>query len=219
MRAACKRLRASRQITRTGGGAASGHLGGDMQPRIKRPQRNLFIIMSVMVMAYLLAIRLPAQITVYLGAAVLAASAVLMIWGRDFLMARYRARQRRHREALERYQRFETKLLAVPWSKLAVVLYLSLYSFDGVAICRNHIAQSLIHMEDLDGAEQWSRRALQRDPLYALPYLNLGVVAAMRGDKERAAREFGRAVQLGFDLQGAQRLFRRVTEHTNENPG
>lgn len=190
-----------------------------MQPRIKRPQRNLFIIMSVMVMVYLLAIRLPPQITAYLGAAVLAVSAVLMIWGRDLLMGRYRARQRRWREALERYQRFEAKLLAVSWSKLAVVLYLSLYSFDGVAICRNHIAQSLIHMEDLDGAEQWSRRALQRDPMYALPYLNLGVVAAMRGDKQRAAREFRRAVQLGFDPQAAERLFRRVTERAQENLG
>lgn len=186
---------------------------------MKRPQRNLFIIMSVMVMAYLLAIRLPGEIALYLGAAALIVLAVLAIWARDWLMGRYRMRQRRWQEAVERYQSFEAKLLSVPWGKLAVVLYLSLYSFDGVAICRNSIAQSLINMQDLDGAEQWLRRALQRDPLYAVPYLNLGVVAAMRGNKERAAREFGRAVQLGFDPQGAQRLFRRVTAGLDENNG
>jgi tetratricopeptide (TPR) repeat protein len=190
-----------------------------MQPRIKRPQRNLFIIMSVMMMAYLLGTRLPGEVTLYLGAAVLAVAAVMVIWGRDFLVGRYRTRQRRWQEAAERYQKFEAKLLAVPLGKLAVVLYLSLYSFDGVAICRNNIAQSLMNMQDLDGAEQWLRRALQRDPLYALPYLNLGVVAAMRGDKERAAREFGRAVQLGFDPEGAQRLFRQVTARINESLG
>jgi len=190
-----------------------------MQSRLKRPQRNLFIIMSVLAMVYLLATRLPREVTLYLGAAVLVVAAVLAVWARDFLVGRYRMRQRRWREAAERYQRFEAKLLAVSWGKLAVVLYLSFYSFDGVAICRNNIGQSLMNMQDLDGAEQWLRRALQRDPLYAVPYLNLGVVAALRGDKERAVREFGRAVQLGFDPQGAQRLFRQVTARINENTG
>ena len=190
-----------------------------MQSRLKRPQRNLFIIMSVLAMVYLLATRLPGEVTLYLGAAVLVVAAVLAIWARDFLVGRYRTRQRRWREAAERFQRFEVKLLAVPWGKLAVVLYLSLYSFDGVAICRNNIGQSLMNMQDLEGAEQWLRRALQRDPLYAVPYLNLGVVAALRGDKERAVREFGRAVQLGFDPHGAQRLFRQVTARMNENTG
>lgn len=190
-----------------------------MQSRMKRPQRNLCIIMSVLAMVYLLAARLPGEITLYLGAAALALAAILAIWGRDFLMGRYRTRQHRWREAAERYQKFEAKLLAVPWGKLAVVLYLSLYSFDGVAICRNHIGQSLMNMQDLDGAEQWLRRALHRDPLYPEPYLNLGVLAVLRGDKERAAREFGRAVQLGFNPQGAQRLFRQATERAKENLG
>jgi tetratricopeptide (TPR) repeat protein len=187
--------------------------------RMKRPQRNLFIIMSVMVMAYLLATRLPGVVVLYLGAVCLAAALVLLIWARDFCVGRYRSRQRRWREAAERYQKFEAKLLSVRWGQLAIVLFMSLYSFDGVAICRNNIAQSLMQLQDLDGAEQWLRRALQRDPLYAVPYLNLGVVAAMRGDKERAAREFGRAVQLGFDAEGAQRLFRQVTARFNQTTG
>ena len=186
---------------------------------MKRPQRNLFIIMSLMVMIYLLATRLPGIVVLYLGAIVLALTLVFMLWSRDFLIGRYRSRQRRWQEAAERYQKFEAKLLEVRWTQWVAVLFLSLYTFDGVAICRNNIAQSLMNLRELDTAEQWLRRALQRDPLYALPYLNLGVVAALRGDKERAVREFGRAVQLGYSPEGAQRLFRQVAARINENAG
>ena len=186
---------------------------------MKRPQRNLFIIMSLMVMIYLLATRLPGIAVLYLGATLLAAVVPFMLWSRDFLIGRYRSRQRRWQEAADRYQKFEAKLLQVRWTGLAAVLFLSLYTFDGVAICRNNIAQSLMNLRELDTAEQWLRRALQRDPLYALPYVNLGVVAAMRGDKERAVREFGRAVQLGYSPEGAQRLFRQTVARFNQDVG
>jgi tetratricopeptide (TPR) repeat protein len=186
---------------------------------MKRPQRNLFIIMSLMVILYLLATRLPGTIVLYLGAVVLAIIAPCMLWSRDFFIGRYRSRQRRWQEAAELYQKFEAKLLAVRWTQWVAVVFISLYTFDGIAMCRNHIAQSLMNLRELDTAEQWLRRALQRDPLYALPYLNLGVVAALRGDKERAAREFGRAVQLGYSPEGAQRLFRQVVSRINEKTG
>jgi hypothetical protein len=41
----------------------------------------------------------------------------------------------------------------------------------------------------------------------------------LRGDKARAAREFGRAVQLGFDAEGAQRLYRRVLAEVDQVSG
>jgi tetratricopeptide (TPR) repeat protein len=186
---------------------------------MKRPQRNLFIIMSLMVMVYLLGTRLPGSVVLYLGIIGLAVVVLLLLWSRDFLIGRYRTRQRRWQEAAERYQKFEARLLNVRWTGLAAVLFLSLYTFDGVAICRNNIAHSLMNLRELDAAEQWLRRALQRDPLYALPYLNLGVVAVLRGDKERAVREFGRAVQLGYSPEGAQRLFRQIVARINETSG
>src|SRR5688572_7331650 len=52
------------------------------QPCMKRPQRNLFIIMSVLAIAYLLATRLPGIVVMYLGAALLALAALLAVWGR-----------------------------------------------------------------------------------------------------------------------------------------
>jgi len=172
---------------------------------MKRPQRNLFIIMSVLMAVYLIATRLPFPIVAWLlGASLLA-------------IGRQLTRQRKWQEAAKRYQRFETKLLAAPWRKLAIVLYFGIYTFDGVALARNNVAQSLINLGDLDGAEQWLRRALQRDPMYAVPYLNLGVVAALRGDQARAAREMGKAVQLGFNPQDAQRLLRRTLANASES--
>jgi tetratricopeptide (TPR) repeat protein len=177
---------------------------------MKRPQRNLFIIMSVMMAVYLIGTRLPFAIVTWLLVASLLVGAALCIWGRDFFVGRQCTRQRKWQEAAKRYQRFETKLLAAPWRKLAIVLYFGIYTFDGVALARNHVAQSLINLGDLDGAEQWLRRALQSDPMYALPYLNLGVVAALRGDQARAAREMGKAVQLGFNPDDAHRLLRRT---------
>jgi tetratricopeptide (TPR) repeat protein len=175
--------------------------------------------MSVMLAVYLIATRLPFAIVAWPLAATLLAIAGLCIWGRDFYLGRHCTRQRKWQEAAERYQRFETKLLATPWRKLAIGLQFGIYTFDGVALARNNVAQSLINLGDLDGAEQWLRRALQRDPMYAVPYLNLGVIAALRGDQVRAAREIGKAVQLGFNPHGAQRLLRRVLASANESIG
>jgi tetratricopeptide (TPR) repeat protein len=187
-------------------------------PPIKRPQRNLFVIMSVMMAVYLIVIRLPFEIVTWMLAACLVGFAALSIWGRDFLIGGRCSRQRRWQEAAERYKKFEAKLLAAPWRNLAIVLYFGIYTFDGVAIARNHVGQSLINLGDLDGAEQWLRRAMQRDPLYALPYLNLGVVAALRGDQQRATRQIGKAVQLGFNADDAQRLLRRLLANGGQPP-
>lgn len=183
---------------------------------MQRPQRNLFIIMSVMMAVYLIATRLPFAVVGWMLAASLVIVAALCIWGRDLFLGRQYTRQRKWQEALKRYQRFESKLLAAPWRSLAIILYFGIYTFDGVAIARNEVAQSLIQLGDLDGAEQWLRRALQRDPMYAMPYLNLGVVAALRGDGARAAREMGKAVKLGVNAEDAHRLLRRALASASE---
>jgi hypothetical protein len=60
---------------------------------------------------------------------------------------------------------------------------------------------------------------LQRDPLYPLPYLNLGVIAAMRDQPELAEREMRKAVQLGYSPTGAQKLLRSVLAAANTGIG
>lgn len=177
---------------------------------MKRPQRYLFIIMTALVAVYLLLTRLPPTAAMGLLVVLALYVLVLVVWGRDLLFARRNAKRREWAKALQRFERFEKKLVRARWHRLAVVLYPSIYSMDGVAITRNHIAQVLINVGDLDRAVQWLRSALQRDPLYAVPYVNLSLVAARRRDEANARREMTRAVQLGFDPAAAQRILHRA---------
>lgn len=186
---------------------------------MKRTQRNLFIIMAAMVAFYSIVTRLPWQAVLSVASAVLIVFIAMVIWGRDFFAGRRHTRRREWGRAAESYQRFEQKLLKARWRRATVVLYLGIYSFDGVAIARNNIAQSFMNAGDLDKAVAWLRSALLRDPLYAVPYVNLSVIAAMRRDEATARREMSKAVHLGYSSVGAQRILRRALAKANENLG
>ena len=183
---------------------------------MKRTQRNLLIILSTAAVIWILLQQLHGAWVLWTAGAILAFGLVLSVWARDFLIGRYRNSRRDWRKAIESYRRFEKKLLANRWSSLLVPIYLSIYTFDGVAIARNNIAQAFINLGELDEAGGWLRSALQRDPLYATPYINLGIIAAMRKDGAKAQREFQRAVDLGYSPTGAQQLLRRVLAKMNE---
>jgi hypothetical protein len=177
---------------------------------MKRPQRYLFIIMTVMVAAYLLLTRLPGEASLALLAALLLFFAVIAILVRDWFIGRRHAKRRHWVKAIDHYQRLEKSLLVARWHRFAVTLYPSIYSLDSVAIVRNTIGQCFVQAEDFDQAVKWLRSALQRDPLYAVPYVNLSVIAAIRKDETNARREMTRAVQLGFNPVTAQRILHRA---------
>lgn len=186
---------------------------------MKRTQRNLFIIMAAMVAFYSIVTRLPWQAALAAAGAVLVVFIVMVIWARDFFIGRRHARRREWAKAVERHQRFEQKLLKARWRRATVVLYLGIYTFDGVAIARNNIGQALMNAGELDKAVAWLRSALLRDPLYAVPYVNLSVIAAMRGDESAARREMSKAVHLGYSPAGAQRILRRALAKAQEGSG
>lgn len=186
---------------------------------MKRPQRYFFIIMTVMVAVYLLLTRLPPLAAMALLCALVLFAAVIVVWARDYLLARRHSKRREWSKAIARYERFQTKLLAARWPRVSVVLHPGIYSLDGVAIARNHIAQNFIAAEDLDQAVKWLRAALQRDPLYPVPYVNLSVIAAMRRDEANAKREMTKAVQLGFNPTAAERILRRALAAANAAMG
>jgi tetratricopeptide (TPR) repeat protein len=179
---------------------------------MKRSQRNLFIIMAAMVAFYSIVTRLPWQAALAVSGAALVGFVALAVWGRDYFVARRHARKRNWPLAIERFQRFEHKALKAPWRRLAIVLSLNVYTFDVPAIARNEIAQAFINANDLEQASTWLRSALQRDPQYAAPYVNLAVIAALRSDAAAALREMSKAVQLGYNVQAAQRILRRALE-------
>jgi tetratricopeptide (TPR) repeat protein len=179
---------------------------------VKRTHRNLFIIMASTVVFYSIVTRLPWQAAMALLGAVLLTACALALWARDLFIARYQMRRRRWMAAIARYKTFERRLLYAPWRALSVVFYLGVYTFDGVAIVRNNIAQALIAAGELDQAVKFLRLALQRDPQYAAPYVNLGVIAAMCGDEQSARREMSKAVHLGYPPARAQEILRRALD-------
>jgi len=177
---------------------------------MKRPQRNLFVILSALAVLWLVLLRVPWLATLWLLVALFVFALGLAIYARDFLVGRFRMRRRDWRKAIESFTKFEKKLGETGLGFVLTPIYLSIYSFDGVAIARNNIGRSLFELKEFDDAERWLRSALQRDPLYALPYTHLGTIAAFRGDAKTAEREFRRAVELGFSPIVAQTLLRRA---------
>jgi tetratricopeptide (TPR) repeat protein len=177
---------------------------------MQRTLRNLFIIMAAMAVFYSIMTRLPWQAALAVAAAALTACIAIAIWGRDYVLARRHARRREWTRAVERYERFEQKLHRTPWPRATVILYLSIYTFDGIAVARNNIGHCWMNAGELDRAVAWLRSALQRDPQYPTPYVHLGVIAAMRRDEATARREMSKAVQLGYSAAGAQRILRRA---------
>ena len=186
---------------------------------MKRPQRNLSVILSALAVLWLVGLRLPPIASLWLAVALFVFGFGLVLYARDFLIGRYRTSKLDWRKAIESYSRFEKKLLASRWSGVLIPIHLSLYTFDGVAIARNNIAQSFMNLKELDEAVRWLRSALQRDPLYAIPYVNLGTIAALRDDEQTAKLEFRRAVELGFSPARAQALLRRALAKANTAAG
>jgi len=177
---------------------------------VKRTQRNLLMILSTAAVIWILLQQLHGRVALWTLGSIVLLSLVLLVWGRDFLLGRYHSGRRQWREAVASYGRFEKRLMRNRWSQLLAPIYLGIYSFDGVAIARNNIAQALMNLDELDEAGRWLYSALQRDPLYATPYINLGIIAAMRKDGAKAQRELQRAVDLGYSPTGAQRVLRAV---------
>ena len=177
---------------------------------MKLPQRNLFVILSALAVLWLVLLRVPWLATLWLIVALFVFAFGLAFYARDFLVGRFRMRRRDWRKAIESFAKFEKKLGETGLGFVLMPIYLSIYSVDGIAIARNNIGRSLLELKEFNDAERWLRSALQRDPLYALPYTNLGTIAALRADAKTAEREFRRAVELGFNPIAAQTLLRRA---------
>jgi tetratricopeptide (TPR) repeat protein len=186
---------------------------------VTRPQRNFLLILSPVAILWPFVRTVPWSAGRWLALAVLLLALVLLVLGRDFLIGRYRMRKRQWHSAIDRFRRFERKLENATLGALLVPLYLSLYTFDGIAVTRNNIALALMNLGQLDEAEGWLRAALRRDPLYAMAYVNLGTIAALRRDEVAARRQFQRAVDLGYSATGAQLLLRKALARANEAAG
>jgi hypothetical protein len=161
-----------------------------------RPARNRLLLVTLC-LAFIATGR---WIGVYLGIAVLLAALASFFTAREFFAARSAMRSQRWVDALTGFQRFEASSGSRgPLSWLAM----SLYSFDPVAIARN--MSGVVHLENgkLDLAEAAFKSSLQKDPGYAVPHLNLAVVAARRKDRAAMDVHLAEAARLGLTSKRA----------------
>src|SRR5262249_3936005 len=154
----------------------------------RQPMKRVHVIAAVKVAIVVVAVvgfsalSMPGKLWALLGLALV--FAVVVILGRETLVGRYHIRQREWRAAIAHLLRFERSLLSGPLPRARTLLYMSIYTLDGVAVVRNNLGFCHLNLRDFDEAERWLNRALERDSGYALPHVNLGVLASMRGDRD-----------------------------------
>ncbi|HEY6640774.1 tetratricopeptide repeat protein [Povalibacter sp.] len=182
---------------------------------LKRPQRYLLMILSSAAVTWTVLRLMPLTTALWLGLVFVIGALILAVWARHLLMGRVRARRRRWALAIESYQRFEKMLLTQRLSRWLTPVHIGIYTLDGVARTRNLIGEALMELRRPEEAEGWFRAALQRDPLYPVPYTNLGTIVALRGQDAEARRHFQKAVALGFSPVAAERLFQRARQRAH----
>jgi hypothetical protein len=167
-----------------------------------RPARNRLLLLALCAVC----IALGSVAGVPLFITLLVAAAVSYITARDVFAARRAIRQRRWVDALMSLQKFEAK----PPPRPLCWLTMSTYSFEPVAIARN--LSGIVHLENnnLDLAQAAFQSALAKDPLYAVPQLNLAVVAARRKDTAAMERHLAEAKRLGLSGKKAHARVRAL---------
>src|SRR5687767_3628196 len=99
---------------------------------MKRPQRNLFAILSALAVLWLVLIRVPGLAALWLIVALFVFWLGLSLYARDFFIGRYRSSRRQWREAIASYSKFEKRLGETRLGFVLIPIYLSIYSFDGI---------------------------------------------------------------------------------------
>lgn len=107
-----------------------------------------------------------------------------------------------------------------PWRKYALWLSWSMYTPNLEAMLINNIATAYLAQGQNEEAEKNWKAALELDPLYPLPFANLAVVAALRGDVELSQMMLHSASELGYTGEAldkvahqAQSILARVEAH------
>ena len=175
-----------------------------------RPARNRLLFAGFWALCLVLGNLPPDTIRLPFVALIFALAGASFVVSRQFFAGRRHLKKKRWVEALTAFQTFEHELNASPWKRRFSFLASGIYSSDPVAIARNNVG--VIHLENskLDLAEGAFRSALERDAGYAVPHLNLAVVAAKRGDAAAVEQRLAEAQRLGLSDKKAHAKVRAV---------
>ncbi len=163
-----------------------------------RPARNRLLFAAFWVACLILGNVLPAMLRLPFVALILGAAGFSYFVAHEFFAGRRALRKKRWMDAIASFQSFEQELQRSEWKRRLSFLAAGIYTSDPVAIARSNIG--VVHLENgkLELAEAAFRSALERDKDYAVPHLNLAVVATKRGDKATMETELAEAQRLGL---------------------
>ena len=162
-----------------------------------RPARNRLMVAVFVVVAFFAAPRVPNAL---LWAATAVATPLLLaaLWATlPFQRARGFLRKQQYEEAATELAAFESSLTA-GWKRVLASMAVGLYTSNPVAASRNTLGAVRLEQGRRDDALTHFTAALEHDALYAVPWGNLAVLAAMRGDAAAAEEARLKAATLGF---------------------
>lgn len=186
---------------------------------MKRPTRVL-LVATVSFITFLCVLQgLRREVAVIVVIVLLVIVALVIAWGHDFYRGRSFLRRRQWARGLRHFERYERQLSSSRFPRLMNSLHLSMYTSDGLALALNNIAVCRMNLKETAAATQALKLALARDARYAVPHVNLAVIAAMAGDEATAHEELAEAARLGYAEKGAQLVVRRALAAANARLG
>lgn len=163
-----------------------------------RPARARLVVVAVVVAVLLLGPRVPEPWPWLIALAGFAFIAVA-VWVVDPLRrARAALAERRFDDAAADLAAFEVALTASAWRRAVAGFAVGFYSGNALAVSRGTLGAVRLEQGRLEDAQTHLSRALELDPAYGVPWANLALLRATRGDADGAEAARLRAQQLGF---------------------
>lgn len=163
-----------------------------------RPARNRLVVVVFIGMVFFASTRLHDAV-LWGATAVATLLVVLALWvSWPFHRARALLRKRQYESAATELAAFETSLSKTGWKRALSGLTVGLYTSNALAAARNTLGAARLEQNLLDEAQTHFRASLQHDPGYGVPWGNLAVLAAMRGEADAAEDARLKAFALGF---------------------
>lgn len=117
---------------------------------------------------------------------------------RDFIAGRRLLLQGDAENALPHFQAFLEKVRGSSALRHLVWLMWPVHTTSLEAMTLNNLGSAAMSLGDMERSEAWLREAVRVDRRYSVPYYNLSLLAAHRGDAPEAERLLVEARRLGF---------------------
>lgn len=163
-----------------------------------RVLRNRLLIAAFVLVSVLGGPRLSSAVVWSVTGVLFPLMLLALVVARPFHQARSLLRKQQYEEAAVSLAEFETSIAQVPWKRTLAGAAVGLYTFSAIAAARNTLGAVRLEQGRLDDAETHFKAALQHDAGYAVPWGNLAVLAAMRGDAAAAEDARLKAAAMGF---------------------